>query len=81
MLNKILKKIKNKNIVIAIVGLGFVGLPLCVRFINSGNKVLGILTELFFHPSTRFSVCPSKVFQMFHKYCPLAPVIPFDSPT
>tara|TARA_Y100000590_G_scaffold404023_1_gene491205 strand:- start:433 stop:1728 length:1296 start_codon:yes stop_codon:yes gene_type:complete len=42
MLNKILKKIKNKNIVIAIVGLGFVGLPLCVRFINSGNKVLGI---------------------------------------
>ena len=42
MLKKIIKKIKDKNIVIAVVGLGFVGLPLSIRFIQSGHKVLGI---------------------------------------
>ena len=42
MLQKILKKIKEKKTLIAIVGLGFVGLPLLIRFAKSGNRVVGI---------------------------------------
>ena len=40
------KKIASKEAVISIVGLGYVGLPLMMRFIDSGFKVLGIDTDL-----------------------------------
>jgi UDP-N-acetyl-D-glucosamine dehydrogenase len=39
--NKVIEKIKNKQAVIGIVGLGYVGLPLMLRFIEVGFKVLG----------------------------------------
>ena len=40
---KILKdKIKNKSLEVCIVGLGYVGLPLCIRFCESGIKVIGL---------------------------------------
>ena len=41
MKNKLLDKIKSKEAVIGIVGLGYVGLPLMLRFCESGYKVLG----------------------------------------
>ncbi len=37
----LLKKIKDKGILIGIVGLGYVGLPLAREFLNSGYEVLG----------------------------------------
>ena len=36
------KKIKDKSAKIAVVGLGYVGLPLAVEFANAGYKVTGI---------------------------------------
>ena len=39
---KLLKKIKNKKAIIGIVGLGYVGLPLCIRFLEKGFKVKGL---------------------------------------
>ena len=33
---------KNKFTNIAVVGLGYVGLPLCIRFCESGLKVIGL---------------------------------------
>lgn len=41
MKKKLLEKIKAKNAVIGIVGLGYVGLPLMLRFAESGFRVLG----------------------------------------
>ena len=41
MKNKLLEKIKSKEAVIGIVGLGYVGLPLMLRFCETGYKVLG----------------------------------------
>jgi UDP-N-acetyl-D-glucosamine dehydrogenase len=38
----LIKKLNNKTAVIAIVGLGYVGLPLMLRFVEVGYKVLGI---------------------------------------
>ncbi|WP_299735177.1 nucleotide sugar dehydrogenase [uncultured Endozoicomonas sp.] len=40
--NDLIEKIKNKNAVIGIVGLGYVGLPLMLRFVEEGYQVLGI---------------------------------------
>ena len=40
--NEIIAKIKQKKIKVAIIGLGYVGLPLCMRFIKAGIEVLGI---------------------------------------
>lgn len=39
---KLIKEIKNKNAVIGIVGLGYVGLPLVLRYSQIGYKVIGI---------------------------------------
>ncbi len=36
------KKIINKKIKIAVIGIGYVGLPLCLRFLKKGYKVYGI---------------------------------------
>ncbi len=38
----LLKKIKNKSVKIGLVGLGYAGLPIALRFAQSGCKVLGI---------------------------------------
>jgi len=38
----LIDKIKNKKINIAVIGLGYVGLPLAVEFCKSGFKVIGI---------------------------------------
>lgn len=38
---KILQKIKNKSVVVGIIGLGYVGLPLGITFANKKIKVLG----------------------------------------
>ena len=45
MLN-LLKNINTKKVEISIVGLGYVGLPLCLRFLNKGFKVTGIDKDL-----------------------------------
>lgn len=42
MLPTLLQKIKNKEAMISIVGLGYVGLPLMLRFAEVGYRVLGI---------------------------------------
>lgn len=42
MLNQFLQKIDNKEAIIGIVGLGYVGLPLMLRFAEVGFRVLGI---------------------------------------
>lgn len=42
MLNTFLDKIKNKEAIIGIVGLGYVGLPLMLRFAEMGYRVIGI---------------------------------------
>ncbi|WP_367606874.1 nucleotide sugar dehydrogenase [Legionella sp. W05-934-2] len=42
MLSVLLNKLKNKEAIISIVGLGYVGLPLLLRFANMGYRVLGI---------------------------------------
>lgn len=39
---KLISKIKTKSSIIAIVGLGYVGLPLLLRYVTSGYKVCGI---------------------------------------
>lgn len=42
MLNSFLEKVKNKEAIIGIVGLGYVGLPLMLRFAEVGFRVIGI---------------------------------------
>ena len=42
MKNQLLEKLESKSAVIGIVGLGYVGLPLMLRYIEAGYKVLGI---------------------------------------
>jgi UDP-N-acetyl-D-glucosamine dehydrogenase len=42
MLNQFIEKLENKTAVIGIVGLGYVGLPLMLRFAEVGFRVLGI---------------------------------------
>ena len=37
----LLNKIKQKNVTIGIIGLGYVGLPLAIRFVEVGFKVIG----------------------------------------
>ena len=41
----IINRINNKSAVIGIIGLGYVGLPLALNFINSGFKVIGFDTD------------------------------------
>jgi len=42
MKNQLIEKLNNKNAVIGILGLGYVGLPLMLRYAEVGYKVLGI---------------------------------------
>lgn len=42
MLNSFVEKVSNKEAIIAIVGLGYVGLPLMLRFAEVGYRVVGI---------------------------------------
>ena len=42
MKEEILKNIKNRNFRVAVIGLGYVGLPLAVEFARSGFKITGI---------------------------------------
>ena len=42
MVNEIIKKIKNRDAKVGVVGLGYVGLPLVIEFINAGFNVLGL---------------------------------------
>ena len=44
--NLLIKKIRNKSFRIGIVGLGYVGLPLCVRFIKKNISVYGIDNDI-----------------------------------
>ena len=44
--NILIKKIRNKSFSIGIVGLGYVGLPLCVRFIKENISVYGIDSDI-----------------------------------
>jgi len=41
MINGLLKKINNKSAAIGIIGLGYVGLPLVIRFMEEKFKVIG----------------------------------------
>ncbi len=41
-MKQFLAAIENKSVKVAVVGLGYVGLPLCVEFARSGFRVLGI---------------------------------------
>lgn len=41
MKNQVIKKINNLEITIGIIGLGYVGLPLMLSFVESGNKTIG----------------------------------------
>jgi UDP-N-acetyl-D-glucosamine dehydrogenase len=42
MIDCIKQKIKNKKLIIGIIGLGYVGLPLFIRFSHKGYKVIGL---------------------------------------
>lgn len=43
--NKLIKKIQHKKAIIGIFGLGYVGLPLTIMFVNAGFKVIGFDTN------------------------------------
>jgi UDP-N-acetyl-D-glucosamine dehydrogenase len=43
--NNILEKIKNKSLVISILGMGYVGLPLAIAYVEKGFKVIGLDTN------------------------------------
>ncbi|MBC8310667.1 MAG: UDP-N-acetyl-D-glucosamine dehydrogenase, partial [Candidatus Marinimicrobia bacterium] len=45
MMNELIKKINNKSATVGIIGLGYVGLPLVVRFIEEKYKVIGFDTD------------------------------------
>ncbi|MBF0264636.1 MAG: UDP-N-acetyl-D-glucosamine dehydrogenase, partial [Gammaproteobacteria bacterium] len=41
-MQKLISKFNNKQATIAIIGLGYVGLPLLLRYLSLGYKVIGI---------------------------------------
>lgn len=47
MIKEILTKFKNKKFKIGIIGLGYVGLPLCQRFTKAGVNVIGVDNDSF----------------------------------
>ena len=47
MIKEILKKIWSKKFTVGIIGLGYVGLPLCERFSRAGIKVIGVDNDSF----------------------------------
>ena len=46
MFRELIKKLENKNAVIGVVGLGYVGLPLMIRYSEVGYKVIGFDIDL-----------------------------------
>jgi len=44
-INNLVKKIEKKEIKVGVIGLGYVGLPLVIRFIESGFNVIGFDTD------------------------------------
>ena len=42
MLNKLFSKLNNKNFLLGVIGLGYVGLPICERFSRAGVEVIGV---------------------------------------
>ena len=46
-MNNLIKKINNKNAKIAVIGLGYVGLPLCLKLLNQKYTVYGIDIDKF----------------------------------
>lgn len=66
-------KIANKKSVIGIIGLGYVGLPLCLRFLESGFKVRGVDTnskkikDLYKFKSNIFNISEKKLKKSFSK--------------
>jgi len=47
MIKEIIKKIKKKEIKVGVIGLGYVGLPVVLRFANAGFKVVGFDIDKF----------------------------------
>ena len=47
-LEQAFQKVTDKSAVIGVVGLGYVGLPLVLGFVDRGFRVLGMDIELFF---------------------------------
>jgi UDP-N-acetyl-D-glucosamine dehydrogenase len=43
--NELIQKMKDRQAVVGIIGLGYVGLPLMLRFVESGFRVIGIDTD------------------------------------
>jgi UDP-N-acetyl-D-glucosamine dehydrogenase len=41
-LNKLFSKLNNKNFLLGVIGLGYVGLPICERFSRAGVEVIGV---------------------------------------
>ena len=41
-MNDLLRKIENKQAVVSVIGLGYVGLPLAMAFATAGYRVIGI---------------------------------------
>ena len=41
-ISSLIKKIRNKEVVISVIGLGYVGFPLCLALVKAGFKVFGI---------------------------------------
>ena len=45
-INKLKKKIIKRNFSVGIIGLGYVGLPICARFIKANIRVFGIDNDI-----------------------------------
>ena len=46
MIKKLISRFNNKNFTVGIIGLGYVGLPICERFSKAGIKVIGVDSDL-----------------------------------
>ena len=71
MLNHFKQKMHNKEAVIGVIGLGYVGLPLMLRFAEVGYRVIGIDTderknELLIEGSHTFKTSRLKKLQAFN---------------
>ena len=73
MKNYLIKKINNKSAVIGILGLGYIGLPLAIRFAEEGFKVIGFdidpskIKELKLGKSYIDNIKPSKISKLLKK--------------
>ena len=46
MIKKLISRFNNKNFTVGIIGLGYVGLPICERFSKAGIKVICVDSDL-----------------------------------